>query len=74
MKAYLVTVKALSDNLPALIILDDYEKVQNLIIHLDRDTYEIVEITNIQIPVFYEIKDFLVIDDDLEHGNIDAQI
>jgi hypothetical protein len=74
MKAYLVTVKALADNLPALIILDDYEKVQNLITHLDRDTYEIVEITNIQIPVFYEIKDFLVIDDDLEHGNIDAQI
>ena len=69
MKAFLVTVKSLEDNLPALIILDSYEKVQNLTLHLDTDTYEIKEIINVEIPVFYEIDEFLVIDDTLEHGS-----
>ena len=68
MTAHLVTVKSLADNLPALIILDNYEKVQNLVTHLDRDTYDITEITKVEIPVFYDIKDFLIIDDSLEHG------
>ncbi len=69
MLAYLVTIKSIEDNLPALVILDDYEKVQNLVTHIEKDTYEIIEVTKVDMPVFYDIKDFLIIDDSLEHGN-----
>lgn len=68
---FIVTIKEVGEGLMAVTIVKDYEELKNLILHLDREVYDIVEISGIQMPVL-DSKEFYKTDVELEKGETNA--